>query len=142
MRIEEIEIKIGYIHDAMNEVVNHLPGKLGEFMQLGMIKHGIYKKVEFALQNVIDICSVIHADMDLGVPESEDDILNNLEKNKVFTPRVITIIREMKGFRNVLVHRYGEIDDTIAFNTLKEDTRDFNVVVKAFETLLKEENPL
>ena len=31
----------------------------------------------------------------------------------------------MKGFRNIIVHRYGNIDDKIAFQVLKEHLIDF-----------------
>ena len=139
MRTAEIEIRIGYITDAVNELSKHLPDKREDFIRLGMVKHGIYKKAEFALQNVIDICSIIHADLSLGIPESEDDIFDHLENHQVFDSHVVSIIREMKKFRNVLVHRYGEIDDALAFKTLKEDSKDFITVVKAFEEAIEKE---
>ncbi|MBS3056807.1 MAG: DUF86 domain-containing protein [Candidatus Aenigmarchaeota archaeon] len=31
----------------------------------------------------------------------------------------------MKGFRNLLVHRYGGIDDEIVFEASKNDIKDF-----------------
>ena len=31
----------------------------------------------------------------------------------------------MKGFRNIMVHRYGKIDDNLAFNILSEHLDDF-----------------
>jgi uncharacterized protein YutE (UPF0331/DUF86 family) len=34
-------------------------------------------------------------------------------------------IREMKGFRNVLVHEYTRIDDRLVYQALTERVKDF-----------------
>ena len=31
----------------------------------------------------------------------------------------------MKGFRNIMVHRYGKLDDDLAFNIVSENLGDF-----------------
>lgn len=31
----------------------------------------------------------------------------------------------MKGFRNIMIHRYGKIDDNLAFNIISEHLDDF-----------------
>ncbi len=85
-----------------------------EFIALGLVKDGIYKRIEFAIQNVLDICAIINTDLELGIPTSEDDIIENLVKNKILSPDMGKTIREIKGFRNFLVHTYGRVDDTIA----------------------------
>ena len=47
-------------------------------------------------------------------------------------------ITAMKAFRNILVHRYGRVDDDIVFRTLAEEMADFDQVIK--ETLAFLEN--
>ncbi len=44
------------------------------------------------------------------------------------------ILTDMKGFRNILVHRYGEIDDEKVFEILSERLADFE---KFKEQILK-----
>ncbi len=36
-------------------------------------------------------------------------------------------IKELKGFRNFLVHRYGTIDDEVAFKNIKNGLPDFKL---------------
>lgn len=36
----------------------------------------------------------------------------------------------MKGFHNILVHRYGKIDDELAFEMLKNNLDDFYVFLE------------
>ncbi len=57
-----------------------------------------------------------------------NEILDNEMKEK---------LKAMKGFRNILVHRYGKIDDKIAFNILKENIKDFWLFIEKIEDFLR-----
>ena len=37
----------------------------------------------------------------------------------------------MKGFRNILVHRYSEVDDELVFIFLSKNLKDFNEFKKS-----------
>ena len=47
-------------------------------------------------------------------------------------------IKEMKSFRNILVHRYGEIEDEIAYEEIKNGLEDFEKFEKEIEEFLQE----
>lgn len=68
-------------------------------------RDGIYKNIEFAIQNILDICAIIVKDEDLRVPSNDDDIFKELQDAEVMSEDVIETIRKMKGFRNFLVHK-------------------------------------
>jgi uncharacterized protein YutE (UPF0331/DUF86 family) len=42
----------------------------------------------------------------------------------------------MKGFRNIVVQRYGSIDDKLAFQTLQEHLEDFPDFIQQVEDFL------
>ncbi len=50
---------------------------------------------------------------------------------------MIELINEMKKFRNIFIHRYGEIDDELAYETIKEGLKDFEMIVKEVEEFIK-----
>lgn len=125
IREQEVKQKLKEIEDAITVVEENLPSDLDEFLALGLVKDGIYKKVEFAIENVIDICNIINTDLSLGVPADDEDIIKNLEMNKILTNKLIDRIRRMKGFRNILVHKYGKIEDEMAFEMLQNNLADF-----------------
>jgi uncharacterized protein YutE (UPF0331/DUF86 family) len=56
-------------------VKTHLPPDEENFRQLGLVKDGIYKKIEYAIENALDICGVLNSDLMLGVPGDDEDIL-------------------------------------------------------------------
>jgi uncharacterized protein YutE (UPF0331/DUF86 family) len=45
-------------------------------------------------------------------------------------------IHGMRGFRNIVVHRYGKIDDTLAFHLLKENIGDLLQFTAEIEAVL------
>jgi len=51
-------------------------------------------------------------------------------------------LKAMKGFRNILVHRYGRIDDNLAYEILNENLRDFYPFMEEIENLLEQKFPI
>jgi uncharacterized protein YutE (UPF0331/DUF86 family) len=97
----------------------------------------MYKQLEFALENVFDICAIINADLELGIPRTDEDVVEHLVKGDVLSAELQTKLKSMKGFRNILVHRYGKIDDKLTFSLLKEEIRDFYVFIRRIRAFLE-----
>ncbi|WP_456394953.1 type VII toxin-antitoxin system HepT family RNase toxin [Thermococcus sp.] len=137
MRIEIIRSKIAEILESMKIIEEYLPGDVEEFKKLGIIKDGIYKRTEFVLQNVIDICAILNSDLKLNLPETEDDIFENLVRAGIISEELKNKLKLMKGFRNILVHRYGRISDDLAFNVLCEHLQDVYRFIEVVEKFLE-----
>ncbi len=132
-----IKDKIKEIIDSINLVGDNLPEDFEDFVSSRLTKDGLYKNVEFAIENIVDICNIMNSDLDLGTPETEDSIIEHLGANKIFSKEIISLIKEMKGFRNILIHKYGEIDDQKAYDNIKEGLKDFEEIIKGIEDFLK-----
>ena len=141
IRIELIEKKIADMIDAINKVGDNLPSEFSEFQSLGLIKDGLYEQVEYGIELVIDVFSMINSDLNLGFPENEDHIIDHIERANVFDKKIIDLVKEMKGFRNILVHKYGEIDDSKAYENIKEGLKDFETIVAELEKFLEKHKP-
>lgn len=131
LRTDIIKTKIKVIEESIDLVKENLPENINEFKALGLVKDGIYKKVEASIQEIINICSIINSDLKLGIPSNRDDIIDALWDNNILSKKMAEKIKELKGFRNFLVHRYGKIDDEVAFKEICRGLPDF--------TLFKEE---
>lgn len=131
LRTDIIKTKIKVIEESIDLVKENLPDNINEFKALGLVKDGIYKKVEASIQEIINICSIINSDLKLGIPSNRDDIIDALLDNDILSKKMAEKIKELKGFRNFLVHRYGKIDDEVAFKEICHGLPDF--------TLFKEE---
>jgi len=137
IRKDLIKSKLKDIVDSVNIVGDNLPSSFQDFISLGLIKEGIYEKIEFAIECIIDICNIINSDFELGAPESENQILIHLDKAKIFNKKMLDLIENMKKFRNILVHRYGNIDDEKAYKGIKEGLKDFEFIINEIEKFLK-----
>jgi uncharacterized protein YutE (UPF0331/DUF86 family) len=138
LRRKEIEKKLSDISDSFEIVSDNLPDNFSDFLTLGIKKDGIYKRVEFAIESAIDILNIINSDLRFGTPENEDGIITNMEKNKILSRNTIENLRRMKGFRNILVHRYGEINDEEAYENISKGLKDFELIIGEIEGFLKE----
>ncbi len=137
MRKEIIRTKIKEIEESIRLVEEHLPDIFEEFSSMGLIKDGIYKRTEFAIEDVFDICAIINSDFELGIPGDDEEIVENLVKNEILSEEMKEKLSLMKGFRNIVVHKYGKIDDKLAFEILKEDIRDFYDFIGRIEEILE-----
>jgi len=137
VRDTAIRIKLEEMTESVNMVKEHLPDSADSFRQLGIVKDGIYKRIEYAVENAFDICAILNADLHLGVPGTDEDILENLVQHGVLEPGTRQNVKAMKGFRNIVVHRYGAIDDALAFAILKEHIGDFFLFRKEVERFLQ-----
>ena len=128
-----IRIKLKEIAEGVLIVQQHLPSTAEEFRNLGLVKDGIYKKIEFAIEDVFDICAIMNTDLALGVPGEDEDILVHLVGNGIISPAMQEKIHQMRGFRNIVAHRYGTIDDDLAFHLLMENIGDFSLFITEIE---------
>ncbi len=137
LRKDQIKLKIDRILDSIGFIEENLPENVKNFEGSRILRNSIYKEIEFAIENIIDISNIINSDLRLGTPETEDSIIEHLSNNKIFEKKVIDTISEMKRFRNILIHRYGEVNDKLAFENIKEGLKDFELIVKKIEKFLK-----
>lgn len=141
MREDIIRNKMTRIIEIMDSIEEYIPEDEDAFMDLGIIRDGVYKRLEYAIENVFDICSILNADLKLGIPEDESNIVGNLVNEGILSEGWTSKLRDMKAFRNILVHRYGSIDDKISFRILKDHVSDFsdfvNEINDYFEGLKK-----
>ncbi len=133
-----IRTKLKEIEESIKLVEENTPESFEEFSRLGLVKDGIYKRLEFSIENIFDICSILNSDLKLGVPSEDEDIFDNLLRENIIDEKLGEKLRSMKAFRNILVHRYGKIDDKIAFNILKKHLPDFYDFMEKIEKLLEE----
>jgi len=143
LRSDVIKTKLKIIEENIDLVKENLPEKLNEFKALGLVKDGIYKKIEASIQEVINICSIINSDLKLGIPSNRDDIILALLDNNILSKKITKKIKELKGFRNFLVHRYGTIDDEVAFKYIRNGFPDFKLfkeeILKYLRSLSEDE---
>jgi uncharacterized protein YutE (UPF0331/DUF86 family) len=139
IRSASIRTKIREIEEGISLVEANLPATFAEFSRLGLVKDGIYKRMEFAIEDVFDICAILNTDLSLGIPGEDEDIVDHLVSGRVISESLGMKLRAMKGFRNIVVHKYGAIDDHLAYEILRRNMHDFSAFIREIEGFLGNE---
>lgn len=133
---DRVREKIRTIELKTDKVRKNLPSEFTKFEEMDLEKDGLYKNVEIAIQSSYDICAIIAREEGLEVPHSEESIPDLLRKEDILSKETCGNVKDMKGFRNALAHKYGEIKDKIAFENINEGLKDFHKFIREIERYL------
>jgi len=127
--------------------VDQLEGYLRELRTIVPQDFAAYQKVEkrracerllqLSIEAVIDVCHLLVTGLRLGIPAEEDDLFEKLEAAGVIAPQTRETLREMKGFRNILVHEYARIDDRMVYEVTRSRLGDFETFKEEILRYLK-----
>lgn len=90
--------------------------------------------LQIAIQAALDVASHIVSDERLGEPATNKQLFDLLASNGWIDKAAAATLRDMAGFRNILVHGYGDIELAIVRNVVEMhlgDLLDFVTAVRA-----------
>jgi len=120
----------------VEELEMMLPSKEDYLLDL-VKRRACEKTVEAAIKTLVDVAAMIVSAEKLGLPYDEESIFDLLDKKKILDKKLCENAKKMKGFRNVLIHRYAETDNELVYSNLKEHIDDFYDFEKQIKTFLK-----
>ena len=135
--MERIQEKIRDIKNSIKKVDEGLPEDYEVFGSMGLEKDGIYKNIEVAIQSSYDICALILKEENLEVPGDEESLPDIVADAGFIEDRMAEKLKDMKGFRNALAHRYGRIDDAEAYENIQSGLEDFQGFLSQIEKYLE-----
>lgn len=126
--------KLDELNSYLVELEEVMPKNYGEYVNSIEKKRSCERLLHISVECVIDVCGLMVKGLRLGLPSGEEDLFERLERKKIISGRMKEKLKLMRGFRNVLVHRYGEVDDELVFENLKsiEDFKDFSKEITSF----------
>ncbi len=131
-----ILVKLDEIDGYLRELDDVVPASVEEYRESAVKRRASERLLHLAIEGTIDICAMLVKELRLGVPGKEEDLFDKLS-GRVLSAEMADMLREMKRFRNVLVHRYGTIDDEKVYNILSKRLVDFEDFKKQVTGFLK-----
>ncbi len=122
---ERILAKFDELERYLEELEQIKPTELNEYKSLIEKKRACERLLQISIETIIDICNILISNLKLGLPADEEDTFQKLENKKIISKKMADTLSNMKGFRNILVHKYGIVDDELAFEMLSEKLEDF-----------------
>ena len=126
---ERILTKIDELDSYLNEIKGIAPGSFEEYQKIEK-KRACERLLQVSIEVVIDICNLLVSGLRLGLPAEEDDLFSKLLIAHIISKKMREKLREMKGFRNILVHEYAQVDDELVYEAVKKKLGDFEAFKK------------
>ena len=133
---ERILARLDQLDSYLGELRQVLPDDFALYQRVAR-KRACERLLQLSVEAALDICHLLVTGLRLGIPAEEVDLLDKLEKAHVLSPRVVGILKEMRGFRNILVHEYTRIDDKIVYQIANTRLSDFDVLKHEVVNFLK-----
>jgi uncharacterized protein YutE (UPF0331/DUF86 family) len=132
-----INSRIGKLRDYLKILKEISQEDEIEFTQNYKIYGLAERYLQLAIECVLDIGNHLISRLEFKKPETYQDIFIILGKNSIIPEEFSEKIAKMAGFRNILVHGYLDLDESIVYNHLKEDLKDFEDYIKYIIQYLK-----
>ncbi len=124
MDVERVKDKLSELQVYIAELNEDLPDTEDEYLEERLKRRACERTFQLACEDVLDICNLIIAGKGLGLPKDNRDAIQKLVDNKIISKKLGDRLEDMVGFRNLLVHRYGKVDDSKAYHYLSEEISD------------------
>jgi len=116
--------KIDELDNYLSELSQIIPKDFVEYQKVEK-KRSCERLLQLCVECLIDICKLFVTGLRLGLPSEETDLFDKMQKKEIISESLVSILKEMRGLRNILVHEYATVNDKIVFETLKTKLKDF-----------------
>jgi uncharacterized protein YutE (UPF0331/DUF86 family) len=96
-----------------------------EYSKDWKIQRIVERTLQMMIELCVDIANLIIADEKFRVPTSYSDTFQVLEEEGLISDEQCNTMKKMAQFRNIIVHRYDKVDETIVINILRQNLKDF-----------------
>ncbi len=122
---ERILAKLDDLDGYLEELRQIVPETYARYMESVEKRRACERLLQMSIECVIDVCALFVSGLRLGLPAEEDDLIEKLEQAGLISSGMAKMLKTMKGFRNILVHEYGRIDNAIVFTMATRQLQDF-----------------
>lgn len=99
------------------------------------------RNLQVAIQACIDIANHIVASLGLDRPFKETaEVFDALAREKIISKDFVSTMKNVIGYRNVVVHDYLEVDRHITYRIIQANLTDLSEFVKYIEAFLEKRN--
>lgn len=131
-----IEKKLRKIEEFLRELKEVKIKNIAEFKQDIVVKRFIERNIELAIEQMIDVCKHLIAGLNLKEPETYAECFDILSENSIISKKTLNIFKSMVRFRNILIHAYNGIEDSITYGIYKKHLQDFSIFISAIREYL------
>lgn len=131
---ERTEKKIKEIESYLDNLISFKPETFEEYKTNLEKKWACERACERISEGLVDLAIFIIRIKEINYNEEDEKAFGVLLKNKIIDENLCGKLRNLKGMRDYLAHRYGEVNDEIVFdainNEIENDANNFLNIAK------------
>ncbi|MBW2037455.1 MAG: DUF86 domain-containing protein [Deltaproteobacteria bacterium] len=89
----------------------------------------VERTLHITIEACIDVAQHIISEQGFREPTSYRDVFLVLAENGIISPSVLAKLENMASLRNLIVHYYERLDDSVVFGIFKKNLSDFDLFV-------------
>ena len=133
---ERVLSKIDDLEAYLSELKQIVPESFADYQRIEK-KRSCERLLHLCIECAVDMCKLFVSGLKLGLPHEENDLFDKMSKNNILSPEMISLLKEMRAFRNILIHEYAEVDNEIVYEMAKTRLGDFELFKKEIVNALK-----
>lgn len=112
------ELRIKRYRDKINFIVNYIKD-LPFDPKNELEKRGIFYSLQTSIESTMDLIAMLIKDLGIQVKDDSTNI-SEIVKLRKLNPELGDKLKKANGLRNIIVHRYNEVDEHIILKSVKE----------------------
>ncbi|MHA1192386.1 MAG: DUF86 domain-containing protein [Promethearchaeota archaeon] len=112
------ELRIKRYRDKINFIVNYIKD-LPFDPKSELEKRGIFYSLQTSIESTMDLIAMLIKDLGIQVKDDSTNI-SEIVKLRKLNPELGDKLKKANGLRNIIVHRYNEVDEHIILKSVKE----------------------
>jgi uncharacterized protein YutE (UPF0331/DUF86 family) len=127
-----MEKKIKAVQDRVKrlEQLSATLSSFGKYQASPDAKDIAERNLQVAIEGCLDIAKVVISSMELPEPKDNKGVFTTLAEAGILGNESLKFLVPMAGTRNVLVHGYDKVEDSIIYGVIKQHLKDFAVFLK------------
>ncbi|RLB15094.1 MAG: DUF86 domain-containing protein [Deltaproteobacteria bacterium] len=126
---EVIESLCISIRGSLKELSDAQDIDWNKFVKDNRSRRFVERLLQIAIEAMIDIGHHIISDEGFREPQSYRDVFKVLTENGILSEDDLPKYEKIASFRNILVHQYEKIDDSIVYGIFKNNLKDLEEYV-------------
>jgi len=139
---ERTKKKIDEIESYLDNLISFKPEIFEEYKTNLEKEWACERACERIAEGLVDLAIFLIRIKEIGYNEEDEKAFGVLLKNRIIDENLCEKLRNLKGMRDHIAHRYGEVNDEIIFdainNEIEDDTNDFLNIAKEIIRGVKE----
>lgn len=137
-----IEKKLRQIEVLLRELQSVEVKTMEDFTEQIVVKRFIERNIELSVEQMINVCKHLVSGLDLTEPETYSECFDILAKEGIISNHNLETFKAMVRYRNLLIHAYDGIDDTITYGIYKKRLNDFRIFINEIRSYILKLNSI